>query len=373
MAESTCHVGEIEICYETFGDPADPAILLIMGLGTQMVAWHEDFCAELAERGFFVIRHDNRDIGRSTHLDQLPIPSLVQLAKRDRNSPYTLADMAADSVGVLDHLGIEKAHIVGASMGGMIAQTLAIRFPQRALSLVSIMSNTGGFLNGQPALTMYAVLLRPGPRDREGFIEHGVRDLRQDRRHRLPAGRRGPARDRDDAATSAATTRAARSASCGRSSPTATAAPTCAACACRPPSSTAPRTSSCARPAAARRRRRSPARSWSRSTAWATACRAAPGRRSSARSRTPRPRRAAGGLAQREDRAPTTQQQHQDHAAGDRASPSTGAPSSPGPTGRACGGLPAARRPSRRHRTSGTSSLPISSTISVSRCTRCWR
>ena len=132
MAESTCTVGEIELCYETFGDPAHPAILLIMGLGTQMVAWHEDFCADLAARGFFVIRHDNRDIGRSTHLDQLPIPSLVQLAKRDRNAPYTLADMAADSVGVLDHLGIERAHIVGASMGGMIAQTLAIRFPPRA-------------------------------------------------------------------------------------------------------------------------------------------------------------------------------------------------------------------------------------------------
>jgi pimeloyl-ACP methyl ester carboxylesterase len=174
MAESTCTVGEIELCYETFGDPAHPAILLIMGLGTQMLAWHEDFCTQLAERGFFVIRHDNRDIGRSTHLDQLPIPSLVQLATRDRNAPYTLADMAADSVGLLDHLGIERAHIVGASMGGMIAQTLAIRFPRRALSLTSVMSNTGDFWNGQPALTMYALLLRPGPRDREGFIQHGV-------------------------------------------------------------------------------------------------------------------------------------------------------------------------------------------------------
>jgi pimeloyl-ACP methyl ester carboxylesterase len=174
MPESTCTVGEIEICYETFGDPGHPAILLIMGLGTQMVAWHEDFCADLAARGFFVIRHDNRDIGRSTHLDHLPVPSLAQLARRDRNAPYTLADMAADSVGLLDHLGIESAHIVGASMGGMIAQTLAIRFPRRALTLTSIMSNTGGFWNGQPALTMYALLLRPGPRDREGFIEHGV-------------------------------------------------------------------------------------------------------------------------------------------------------------------------------------------------------
>jgi pimeloyl-ACP methyl ester carboxylesterase len=175
MAESTCRVGEIDIAYETFGDPADPAMLLIMGLGTQMVAYHDDFCAELASRGFFVIRHDNRDIGRSTHLDGAPTPSLVQLARRDRRAAaYTLADMAGDSVGVLDCLGIEKAHIVGTSMGGMIAQTIAIRYPQRTLSLVSIMSNTGGFFNGQPALTMYAVLLRPSPRDRDGFIDHAV-------------------------------------------------------------------------------------------------------------------------------------------------------------------------------------------------------
>jgi pimeloyl-ACP methyl ester carboxylesterase len=174
MAESTCRVGDIDICYETFGDPGDPAMLLIMGLGTQMVAYHDDFCAELAGRGFFVIRHDNRDIGRSTHLDGAPTPSLLQLAKRDRNSAYTLADMANDSVGVLDCLGIEKAHIVGTSMGGMIAQTIAIRHPERTLSLVSIMSNTGGFWNGQPALTMYAVLLRPSPRDRDGFVEHAV-------------------------------------------------------------------------------------------------------------------------------------------------------------------------------------------------------
>jgi pimeloyl-ACP methyl ester carboxylesterase len=174
MAESTCRVGDIDICYETFGDPGDPAMLLIMGLGTQMVAYHDDFCTELAGRGFFVIRHDNRDIGRSTHLDGAPTPSLVQLAKRDRNSAYTLTDMADDSIGVLDCLGIDKAHIVGTSMGGMIAQTIAIQHPERTRSLVSIMSNTGGFWNGQPALTMYAVLLRPSPRDRDGFIEHAV-------------------------------------------------------------------------------------------------------------------------------------------------------------------------------------------------------
>jgi pimeloyl-ACP methyl ester carboxylesterase len=174
MAEAFARVGEIEICYETFGDPGDPAMLLIMGLGTQMVAYHDDFCAELAGRGFYVIRHDNRDIGRSTHLDDAPVPSLVQLARRDRRSPYSLADMAADSVGVLDHLGIEQAHIVGTSMGGMIAQTLAIRYPERALSLVSIMSNTGDFWHGQPALSMYAVLLKPSPRERDRFVAHAV-------------------------------------------------------------------------------------------------------------------------------------------------------------------------------------------------------
>src|SRR3954454_22654477 len=174
MAESFCRVGEIEICYETFGDPADPAMLLIMGLGTQMVAYHEEFCLELAGRGFFVIRHDNRDIGRSTHLDGAPTPSLVQLAKRDRHAPYTLADMAKDSVGVLDCLGIEKAHIVGTSMGGMIAQTIAIRHPERTLSLVSIMSNTGSFFSGQPALSLYALLLKPAPRDRDAYVEHAI-------------------------------------------------------------------------------------------------------------------------------------------------------------------------------------------------------
>src|SRR4051794_13686612 len=175
MAEAFARVGDIDICYEAFGDPGNPAMLLIMGLGTQMIAYHSEFCAQLADRGFYVIRHDNRDIGRSTHLGDAPIPSLLQLATRDRKAAaYTLADMAGDSVGVLDHPGIEKAPIVGTSMGGMIAQTVAIRYPERALSLVSIMSNTGGFWNGQPALAMYAVLLKPSPRERERFIDHAV-------------------------------------------------------------------------------------------------------------------------------------------------------------------------------------------------------
>jgi pimeloyl-ACP methyl ester carboxylesterase len=174
MAEAFARVGELDICYETFGDPSDPALLLIMGLGTQMVAWHDEFCAQLAGRGFFVIRHDNRDIGRSSRVEG-KAPTLWQLLRRDPGAAtYTLAEMAGDSVGVLDALDIERAHIVGASMGGMIAQTIAIRYPERVLSLVSIMSNTGSFWSGQPALSLYAVLLKPAPREREPFINHAV-------------------------------------------------------------------------------------------------------------------------------------------------------------------------------------------------------
>src|SRR3954469_2241312 len=174
MAEAIARVGELDICYETFGDPSDEAMLLIMGLGTQMVAWHDDFCAELAARGFFVIRHDNRDIGRSSRIDG-PAPTLWQLLRRDPGAAtYTLAEMAGDSLGVLDALKIDKAHIVGASMGGMIAQTLAIRHPERVLSLVSIMSTPGAFGSGQPALSLYAVLLKPAPREREPFINHAI-------------------------------------------------------------------------------------------------------------------------------------------------------------------------------------------------------
>ncbi len=175
MGEELCRVGDVEICFETFGDREDPAILLIMGLGTQMIAWHEDFCAELAARGFFVIRHDNRDIGRSSRMEPLAPPTLLQLALRSKKAAaYTLADMAGDSIGLLDHLGIERAHVVGASMGGMIAQTIAIRHPERALSLVSIMSNTGSFWSGQPALSLYTVLLKPSPSERSAFIENAV-------------------------------------------------------------------------------------------------------------------------------------------------------------------------------------------------------
>ena len=173
MAEQTAQVGDIEIAYETFGDPQDPALLLVMGLATQMVAWHEDFCAELAGLGFHVIRFDNRDVGRSTAMRDLPVPSLLQLATRSKKAAgYTLSDLAADAVGLLDALGIDKAHVAGASMGGMIAQTIAIEHPDRVLSLASIMSNTGARWSGQPKLATYRVLLGVPPKEKDAFVEH---------------------------------------------------------------------------------------------------------------------------------------------------------------------------------------------------------
>jgi pimeloyl-ACP methyl ester carboxylesterase len=172
MSEQLADIGDVTLCYETFGDADDPAMLLIMGLGTQMIAWHDDFCGEMADAGFHVIRFDNRDAGRSTHMDARP-PSIRQLLLRDRKAAaYTLTDMADDAAGLLDHLGIERAHVVGASMGGMIAQTLAARRPERVISLTSIMSNTGARLSGQPALIAYPVLLKTAPDDREAFADH---------------------------------------------------------------------------------------------------------------------------------------------------------------------------------------------------------
>ena len=174
MGEQLCTAGEVELCYETFGDPADPALLLTMGLATQMLGWHEDLCAELADRGFFVIRYDNRDVGRSQRMTGR-VPSTFELLRRDtRAAGYTLADMAADAVGLLDHLGIDAAHIAGASMGGMIAQTMAAQHPDRVHSLVSIMSNTGARWSGRPSLRMYGVLLKAPPRDRASYMDHAV-------------------------------------------------------------------------------------------------------------------------------------------------------------------------------------------------------
>jgi pimeloyl-ACP methyl ester carboxylesterase len=179
MAEQMAKVGELDICYETFGRPDDPAFLLVMGLGTQMIGWHEQFCEQLADRGFFVIRYDNRDIGRSTHLTGTRPPTIKQLLLRDKAAAhYTLADMADDGVGLLDALGIERAHVAGASMGGMIAQLIAANHPDRVLSLASIMSNTGHRWKGMPGLRIYPMFIRRPPSDREGAIEETVSTFR---------------------------------------------------------------------------------------------------------------------------------------------------------------------------------------------------
>jgi pimeloyl-ACP methyl ester carboxylesterase len=172
-------VGDVELCYETFGDPGDPTMLLIMGLGTQMIAWHEEFCRALVERGYFVIRYDNRDSGRSTHFDSVPPPTPGELLRRRIRRPaYKLADMAGDAGGLLDHLDIGAAHVVGASMGGMIAQTLAARHPERVLSLASIMSNTGSRWSGQAAVRVWPLLLRRPKAGKEAFVERIVKVFR---------------------------------------------------------------------------------------------------------------------------------------------------------------------------------------------------
>jgi pimeloyl-ACP methyl ester carboxylesterase len=174
MAEQVCTVNGVELCYETFGDPSDPTALLVMGLATQMVGWPDAFCEELAGRGFHVVRFDNRDIGRSQKMD-FPVPTIRQLLLRDKKAAhYTLEDMADDGFALLDHLGIARAHVVGVSMGGMIAQTMAARRPDRVLSLASMLSNTGARWSGQPLPTLYPLLLRRPPRDRAGYVQHGI-------------------------------------------------------------------------------------------------------------------------------------------------------------------------------------------------------
>ncbi|MDH3308972.1 MAG: alpha/beta fold hydrolase [Acidimicrobiia bacterium] len=168
----------LDIEYDTFGDPSNPTILLVMGLGTQMIAWHPEFCALLADEGFQVVRFDNRDIGLSTkfHGVKANVGGLLGFVQNrvTRTAPYLLSDMADDAIGLLDGLGVEKAHIVGVSMGGMIAQEIAINHPERVLSLTSIMSSTGNPRVGQPRRHAMALLFRPPPEGRDAAIEAGV-------------------------------------------------------------------------------------------------------------------------------------------------------------------------------------------------------
>jgi pimeloyl-ACP methyl ester carboxylesterase len=172
MAEQLCRVSdEIELCYETFGDPSDPTALLVMGLATQMIGWPTEFCEQLAERGFHVVRFDNRDVGHSTHVKGRPPTPLELLTRSSKPARYRLDDMADDAHGLLRELELAPAHVIGASMGGMIAQTLAARHPDDVLSLTSIMSNTGSIWTGRPALRIYPLFLRRPAEGREAAIE----------------------------------------------------------------------------------------------------------------------------------------------------------------------------------------------------------
>lgn len=165
----------IELCYEIFGDANAEPLLLIMGLGAQMILWDDDFCRQLAARGFRVIRFDNRDIGKSSKLTggkRLGALELLKLRflKIPVAAPYKLLDMAQDTTGLMDALGIKSAHLVGASMGGMIAQEIAISFPQRVRSLTSIMSTTGNPKVPPPTREAAAMLMAPPPATREEFL-----------------------------------------------------------------------------------------------------------------------------------------------------------------------------------------------------------
>jgi pimeloyl-ACP methyl ester carboxylesterase len=178
MAEETARANGIEIVYETIGDPGNPPLLLVMGLGMQLIHWDLELCQQLADRGFHVIRFDNRDAGRSTRVDaRVPDVRRAMVGLRV-DAPYLLEDMADDAFGLLDHLGIHAAHVVGASMGGMIGQTMAIKRPERVLSLTSIMSTTGERRASRPKLRVWSLLMRRAPEGKQAYIEYFVRLFR---------------------------------------------------------------------------------------------------------------------------------------------------------------------------------------------------
>lgn len=179
---NTLQANGIELAYDSFGDKTNETILLIAGLGTQMIRWRGPFCEELAARGYRVIRFDNRDAGCSTHFGQFPPPDFHALAAtlmagQRPDVPYTLYDMAADAISLLDVLSIDRAHVVGRSMGGMVAQIMASEHPERVLSLTSIMSSTGNPELPQAAPDIMAMMTRPAPNpfsDESGFLAHSL-------------------------------------------------------------------------------------------------------------------------------------------------------------------------------------------------------
>ncbi|MDY7102003.1 MAG: alpha/beta fold hydrolase [Actinomycetota bacterium] len=181
MPTTTVATTEIELWYDEFGEVGDPPLVLIMGLATQAIAWEDDFCEGLVDRGFRVIRFDNRDIGLSQDLSDAPGASVDLgalladvIAGKLPEPPYRIADMAEDTLGLLDHLGIDRAHVVGASMGGMIAQQLAIDHADRVATLTSIMSTTGEAAYGQASPTVMSAFVAPPPTGREAVIDRSV-------------------------------------------------------------------------------------------------------------------------------------------------------------------------------------------------------
>jgi pimeloyl-ACP methyl ester carboxylesterase len=166
----------IELAYQEMGEPDGEPLVLVMGLATQMLAWDEGFCGMLVERGFRVVRFDNRDIGRSTKIDSAGVPSRIDMMSgRRASAPYFLRDMAGDTIGLMDHLGIESAHVAGASMGGMIVQTMSIEHAERVRSMVSIMSTTGSRWTGMPSWKAMGVLLGRPPKGREAAVERAIK------------------------------------------------------------------------------------------------------------------------------------------------------------------------------------------------------
>ncbi|MFT3821967.1 MAG: alpha/beta hydrolase [Rubrivivax sp.] len=189
--ESVVEVNGMKLCWDSFGNPSHPALILIMGMGAQMIGWDDEFCLQLAARGFRVIRFDNRDVGKSSWFDLAGVPDVNRAMMRawlrwPVDAPYLLDDMALDVVWLMDALGIQRAHVAGASMGGTIAQVMAIRYPERMLSMTSIMSTTGDPDLPKPSTTAVTAVMRPMPSEIDAYVARYVDTYRMLRAGRFP-------------------------------------------------------------------------------------------------------------------------------------------------------------------------------------------